>query len=154
MSQSTQSPPGPDASPDEIEADIARTRARLADSVDALADKVNVKARAQEKVDEVKTTAQAKVADAKATAQAKVEDVRTTAQARAAVGRDKILEGAARRQPTGSSPAAAGADRARGCAGAAHRPARRPAGAHAVLAPSRWSRSSWRPCRPSRPGGG
>ena len=51
MSQPTPSAPGPDASQAEIEADIAKTRARLADSVDALADKVNVKARAQEKVD-------------------------------------------------------------------------------------------------------
>ena len=82
MSQSTPSAPGPDASQAEIEADIAQTRARLADSVDALADKVNVKARAQEKVDDVKTTAQAKV-----------EDVRATAQARAAEGRDKVVQG-------------------------------------------------------------
>ena len=50
MSQPTQSPPGPDASPDEIEADIARRRARLADSVDALAERLDVKARVQEKV--------------------------------------------------------------------------------------------------------
>jgi len=93
MSESTQSPPGPDASPDEIEADIAETRARLADSVDALADKVNVKARAQEKVDDVKSTAQAKVDDVLATAQAKAEDLRVSAQAKASVGREKVVQG-------------------------------------------------------------
>jgi UDP-3-O-[3-hydroxymyristoyl] glucosamine N-acyltransferase len=93
MSEPTQSPPGPDASPDEIEADIAQTRARLADSVDALADKVNVKARAQEKVDDVKTTAQAKVNEVKATAQAKAEEVLATAQAKATVGQEKVVQG-------------------------------------------------------------
>jgi Protein of unknown function (DUF3618) len=93
MSQPTQSPPGPDAGPDEIEADIVRTRARLAGSVDALADKLDVKARAQEKVDDVRTTAQAKVSDVKATAQAKAEDVRATAQAKAAMGREKVVLG-------------------------------------------------------------
>ena len=92
MSQSTPSGPGPDASQAEIEADIAETRARLADSVDALADKVNVKARAQEKVDDVKGTAQAKVEDVKATAQAKVADVRVTAQAKAVEGREKVVQ--------------------------------------------------------------
>ena len=44
-------PPAKDASAEEIEADIAATRERLAESVDALADKVNVKARAEEKVE-------------------------------------------------------------------------------------------------------
>ena len=92
MSQSTPSGPGPDASQAEIEADIAETRARLADSVDALADKVNVKARAQEKVDDVKSTAQAKVDDVRATAQAKVADARVTAQAKAVEGREKLVQ--------------------------------------------------------------
>ena len=48
-------PPAKGASADEIEADIEATRERLAESVDALADKVNVKARAQEKVDQART---------------------------------------------------------------------------------------------------
>jgi hypothetical protein len=47
-------PPAKDASAEEIEADIAATRERLAESVDALADKVNVKARAQEKAEQTK----------------------------------------------------------------------------------------------------
>ena len=45
MSETT--PPAKDASIEEIEADIAATRERLATSVDALADKANVKARLQ-----------------------------------------------------------------------------------------------------------
>jgi hypothetical protein len=104
MTEHIQSPPGPDASPEEIEADIAATRARLADSVDALADKMDVKARAQEKVDDVRSTAQAKVSDVRATAQAKIDEVTATAQAKidevtataqakAFVGKDKAEQG-------------------------------------------------------------
>lgn len=44
---------------DEIRADIERTRAQLADTVDALSAKVNVKARAGEKVSEAKGKVQA-----------------------------------------------------------------------------------------------
>lgn len=51
------SPPPADASVGEIEADIAATRERLTESVDALADKVNVKARALEKVEQTKEQA-------------------------------------------------------------------------------------------------
>ena len=80
MTEPVSPPPGADASPEEIEADIAATRARLAGSVDALADKVDVKAQAQHKVDDVKAQAQAKVAEVKATAQEKVSGARTTAQ--------------------------------------------------------------------------
>ncbi|GAA1433710.1 hypothetical protein GCM10009616_26330 [Microlunatus lacustris] len=57
--------PGPDATPEEIEADIAATRARLAGNVDALADKVDVKARAQDKVEDVKVAAQARAEEGK-----------------------------------------------------------------------------------------
>ena len=58
-------PPAEDASVEEIEADIAATRERLAESVDALAEKVNVKARAQEKADETKEQAKQKLGQAK-----------------------------------------------------------------------------------------
>ena len=58
-------PPAKDASMEEIEADIAATRARLADNVDALADKVDVKARAQDKVEDVKVAAQARAEEGK-----------------------------------------------------------------------------------------
>jgi hypothetical protein len=56
---------GPDATPEELEADMAATRARLADRVDALADKVDVKARAQDKVEDVKVAAQARAEEGK-----------------------------------------------------------------------------------------
>ncbi len=65
MSEPTQPGPGPDATPEEIEADIAATRARLAGNVDALADKVDVKARAQDKVEDVKVAAQARAEEGK-----------------------------------------------------------------------------------------
>ena len=58
-------PPAKDASIEEIEADIAATRERLAESVDALADKVNVKARAQEKAEQTKEQAKEKLDQAK-----------------------------------------------------------------------------------------
>ncbi len=46
----------------QIEAEIAETRERLADSVDQLAAKLDVKAQAQEKVQQTKDQAQEKVA--------------------------------------------------------------------------------------------
>lgn len=46
--------PGPEASPEEVEADIARTREELGHTVDELTQKLNVKAQAQHKADEVK----------------------------------------------------------------------------------------------------
>ena len=56
---------GPGATPVELEADMAATRARLAEKVDALADKVDVKARAQDKVEDVKVAAQARAEEGK-----------------------------------------------------------------------------------------
>lgn len=72
MTEPVQPPLGADATPEEIEADLAATRARIVGNVDALADKVDVKAQAQHKVDDVKAQASAKVAEVKATAQEKV----------------------------------------------------------------------------------
>jgi Protein of unknown function (DUF3618) len=48
-------------SPDEIEADIERTREELGDTVEALAAKTDVKTRAKEKVTETKETISQKV---------------------------------------------------------------------------------------------
>ncbi|MGE2733389.1 DUF3618 domain-containing protein [Mycolicibacterium vaccae] len=50
MAEADRPEPGPDAGVDEIQADIERTREELADTVGALSDKMDVKARAQEKV--------------------------------------------------------------------------------------------------------
>ena len=73
-------PPRPDASADEIEADIAATRERLTDSVGALADKANVKAQAERKVDETKEQARAKVGEATAKAKATAGEAKGQAQ--------------------------------------------------------------------------
>jgi Protein of unknown function (DUF3618) len=74
MSETT--PPAKDASVEEIEADIAATRERLAESVDALADKVNVKARAQEKAEQTKEQAKDKLGEAKTKGQDLLGQVR------------------------------------------------------------------------------
>jgi hypothetical protein len=63
--------PADDRTADEIEADIAETRERLAESVDALAAKVDVKAQAKEKVGEAKAQAKEKVEEATARAKDK-----------------------------------------------------------------------------------
>ena len=70
-------PPAKDAPADQIEADIEATRERLAQSVDALADKVNVRARAQEKVDDTKQQARDKVDETKRQVREKVGRART-----------------------------------------------------------------------------
>ncbi|MDV3134939.1 DUF3618 domain-containing protein [Mycobacterium sp. 29Ha] len=46
--------PGPDAGIEDIEADVEQTRKELGETVEALADKLNVKARAKEKATETK----------------------------------------------------------------------------------------------------
>jgi hypothetical protein len=57
-------------SPAEIRADIEHTREELADTAAALAEKADVKARAQEKVEETKAKVSHKIDDTKAQAQA------------------------------------------------------------------------------------
>jgi small-conductance mechanosensitive channel len=67
MSDATQSS-GPSAekqSPDEIVADIEATRDRLADNLDALTEKLDVKAHAQEAVHDAGARVQGVVTDAK-----------------------------------------------------------------------------------------
>jgi hypothetical protein len=59
--------------PDEIRADIDRTREGLGDTVEALAAKTDVKGQAKAKVADVKSNAQAKVSGVTSTAKAKVE---------------------------------------------------------------------------------
>ena len=46
--------PGPDAGIEDIEADVEQTRKELGETVEALADKLHVKARAKEKATETK----------------------------------------------------------------------------------------------------
>ena len=52
-------------SPEELQVEIAKQREQLADTLDALSAKLDVKAQAQAKVDGVKAQAQAKVAEVK-----------------------------------------------------------------------------------------
>jgi selenocysteine lyase/cysteine desulfurase len=73
---SSQTGLGKDATAEEIEADIAATRARLSESVDALADKVDVKAQAQRKVAEGKEQAAEKVSQVRAQAAEKAGQAR------------------------------------------------------------------------------
>ncbi|WP_137144890.1 DUF3618 domain-containing protein [Mycolicibacterium sp. CR10] len=54
--------PGPDAGIDELKADIEKTRGQLGETVGALSDKMDVKARTQDKVHEVTDTVKAKPA--------------------------------------------------------------------------------------------
>lgn len=54
--------PGADAGVDELKADIEKTRAELGETVGALSDKMDVKARTQEKVHDVSESVRAKPA--------------------------------------------------------------------------------------------
>ena len=60
-------------SPEEIRAEIEQTRSEMGDTVDALTNKLDVKAQAKEKVESVKSTVSDKAAQAKAAAPAPVQ---------------------------------------------------------------------------------
>jgi ElaB/YqjD/DUF883 family membrane-anchored ribosome-binding protein len=66
----------PARTPDDIRKDIEHTREELADTAAALAEKADVKARAQEKVEETKARAHVKVDETKAKVSHKVEETR------------------------------------------------------------------------------
>lgn len=59
--------------PDEIRAEIQRTRSELGDTVDALTNKLDVKAQAKQKVDSVRSTISDKAAQARQSAPAPVQ---------------------------------------------------------------------------------
>ncbi len=71
--------PGNEASADEVEADIARTRAELGDTVDALTQKLDVKAQAQHKADELKDRAGEQIYAAKVQGGAALAHIKDTA---------------------------------------------------------------------------
>lgn len=93
MSVSSEGVPGlpKDATAEQIEADIAQTRARLSESVDALADKVDVKAQAQRKVAEGKEQAAEKVTQVRAQATEKVTQVKAQATERAGQAKERVV---------------------------------------------------------------
>lgn len=69
------------STPEEIQADIERQREQLAETVDALGHKLDVKAQTKAKVEDVKVQTKAKVEDVRAQAKVKaaeVKDVSTT----------------------------------------------------------------------------
>jgi chromosome segregation ATPase len=61
-----------DRGPAEIRADIAQTRAQLGETVEALAAKTDVKARAKDKVEDARERVEAKVEDARERVEAKL----------------------------------------------------------------------------------
>ena len=63
---------GEPQTPEQIEAEIEVQREQLAETIDALSAKLDVKSQAQAKVEEAKQTAQSKVAQVKHTAQSAV----------------------------------------------------------------------------------
>jgi hypothetical protein len=71
-SLSVRSLSGEPQTPDEIEAEIEVQREQLAETIDALSAKLDVKSQAQAKVQDAKRTAQSKVAQVKQVAQTKV----------------------------------------------------------------------------------
>jgi hypothetical protein len=60
--------------PEEIRGDIEQTRADVGDTVEALAEKTDVKAQAQHRVDEIKDSVRAKADDVKAKARSTTPD--------------------------------------------------------------------------------
>lgn len=71
--------PGPDASLADVEADIARTRGELAETVEALTDKLDVKSQAQHKAQEVKQAAGEQLHAAQAQGSALLDQARDSA---------------------------------------------------------------------------
>ncbi len=71
--------PGPDASIADVEADIARTRGELAETVDALTDKLDVKSQAQRKAHEVTQRASDQLHTAQAQGGALLDQARDSA---------------------------------------------------------------------------
>ena len=72
-----------EAGAEQIRTDIEQTRAELADTVDALSDKLNVKARAGDKAGEAKAKVSSAVAQAKAKTPEPVQHAFETVGARA-----------------------------------------------------------------------
>ena len=68
---------GEPQTPEQIEAEIEVQRAQLAETIDALSAKLDVKSQAQAKVEVAKQTAQAKVAQVKQVAQSKAGSAQT-----------------------------------------------------------------------------
>ncbi|WP_280336919.1 DUF3618 domain-containing protein, partial [Nocardia wallacei] len=103
--------------PDAIRRDIERTRAELGETVDALAHKGDVSARAKEKLHDTSTAAQAKASELSARAEDAASRAIATTEARA-----DQAGAAVRRRPLPAAAAAAAAARrgTRGRVGGRH----------------------------------
>lgn len=80
--------PSGDASPEEIETDIAHTRRDLANTVGALSDKLDPKAQADKQVDELKARAH----EQKVRLQGQAEQARESARSSVAQARDQARD--------------------------------------------------------------
>ncbi|MBV9208513.1 MAG: DUF3618 domain-containing protein [Actinobacteria bacterium] len=81
----------PESAP-EIQAEIEKTREHLGQTVEELAAKADVKARAQAKAAELRATAQGKAAELRATAQGKAAGLKSAAQGKSVEVRSKATE--------------------------------------------------------------
>ncbi len=76
---STEGGPPKGASTEEIEADIARTRERLGDTVDALSERLDVKAQAKKKAQQTKVRAKSKAQQTKDQAKSMAQHIQDQA---------------------------------------------------------------------------
>jgi ElaB/YqjD/DUF883 family membrane-anchored ribosome-binding protein len=83
---------GQTRSPDEIRRDIEQTREELADTAAALAEKTDVKARAQEKIDETKARAAEKLDETKAKVTSTIDDARAKVTGTAGTAKEKASD--------------------------------------------------------------
>jgi ElaB/YqjD/DUF883 family membrane-anchored ribosome-binding protein len=84
--------PGGDASPDQIEADIARTREELGETVEQLTSALDVKSQAKQQVDEVKVRAQQQVDQIKERATEQLGRTRERAAEGYTAARDAVTD--------------------------------------------------------------
>lgn len=81
--------------PEEIQADIERQREQLAETVDQLGHKLDVKAQTKAKVDDVKVQAKVKVDEVKLQTKVKAEEVKDRATTDDGKPRPEVLGAAA-----------------------------------------------------------
>lgn len=101
--------PSPDATPEDLEADIARTRRDLADTVGALSERLNPKSQAKHQAEDIKAQAKHQAEDLKGRVREQAEHARLTAQNSFSQARDAAVGADGRPSPTGWIAAGAGA---------------------------------------------
>ena len=114
MSSTTPAPPPdlpPDATPEEIEAHIQESRERLASTVDALTNKLDVKAQTKQKAQETSEQVKQKVQETSEQAKQKVQETSEQAKQKARETSERVGAGAqhAYERARTTSPAVLGA---------------------------------------------